>query len=233
MNTSRAIGAVFVAIFAMASIFSHAAYMNEGGSNEIRIVGKISPEGNASGLGRNVMLREAVRQVVPADYSVRFSPGVDQFLDKKVTWKGGRPWSAVLTDMILTVPEITVEIDATAKVVTLSGPENKRVELMSATGKAPVPVVEQGGGALRTWTISVSDRYIRVTLKRWAKEAGYELVWDVNQDIEVDVDSVIRNKTFDEAFLEVMNSLAISDFPVEAVIYENRVIRIVKLARKD
>lgn len=109
-------------------------------------------------------------------------------------------------------------------------PEQDLIVESRETLPAKVPVIDSG--APRNWAMSTTDRYVRVTLQRWAKEAGYQLVWDVNQDIEVAVDTSFPG-TFEEVLLTVLKSLSISDFPVEAVIYQNKVIRIVKLARKE
>ncbi len=52
----------------------------------------------ASGFGREVPLRFAVRQLLPKNWRVRYGQGVDP--DRPVSWEGGRPWDYVLRDAV-------------------------------------------------------------------------------------------------------------------------------------
>ena len=52
----------------------------------------------ASGFGREVPLRFAVRQLLPKNWRVRYGQGVDP--DRPVSWEGGRPWDFVLRDAV-------------------------------------------------------------------------------------------------------------------------------------
>jgi len=52
----------------------------------------------ASGFGHEVPLRFAVRQLLPKNWRVRYSQGVNP--DRLVSWEGGRPWEFVLRDAV-------------------------------------------------------------------------------------------------------------------------------------
>jgi hypothetical protein len=49
------------------------------------------------GFGRDIPLSFAVKQIVPSGYDVSYGPGVDEH--ERVSWKGGREWTAVLKSM--------------------------------------------------------------------------------------------------------------------------------------
>lgn len=53
------------------------------------------------GFGTKVPLVIALRQVLPTGYTFAHGDGVD--LSKSVNWQGGKPWRAVLTDMLASV----------------------------------------------------------------------------------------------------------------------------------
>ena len=56
------------------------------------------PEPALSGLGDQVPLTFAVRQIVPAHFQVAFADAVQR--DALVDWKGGEPWRATLADAL-------------------------------------------------------------------------------------------------------------------------------------
>lgn len=78
-----------------------------------------------------------------------------------------------------------------------------------------------------TWTISVGDKSVRGVLERWSKSAGYQLLWEVPVDLELNANATLTG-SFEDALNAVLTSLASSDYPVEAMIYENRAVRVVK-----
>lgn len=51
-----------------------------------------------AGFGNDIPLVLAMRQIVPPAYAFSFDRGVDQSM--RVNWQGGRPWHAVLEDML-------------------------------------------------------------------------------------------------------------------------------------
>lgn len=71
--------------------------------------------GIADGFGKGVPLRVALLQILPPPVTVRFGEGVDA--EQAVDWSGGKPWQAVVRDVVqplhlrATVSAGTVRID--------------------------------------------------------------------------------------------------------------------------
>jgi hypothetical protein len=79
----------------------------------------------------------------------------------------------------------------------------------------------------RAWHLSVSDHTVKTALARWAKEDGWQLVWDVPIDFGIDADATV-NGTFEQALQAVVDALKKSETPIQAVMYRgNKVLRIV------
>lgn len=80
---------------------------------------------------------------------------------------------------------------------------------------------------IRSWHLSLSDHTVKTVLTRWAKEDGWQLVWDVPIDFGVDADATVTG-TFEQALEAVVEALKKSDTPIQAVLYRgNKVLRIV------
>ena len=71
--------------------------------------------GLAEGFGKAVPLKVALLQILPPTLTAQFSQGVDA--EQTVDWSGGKPWQAVLRDVVqplhlrATVGASTVRID--------------------------------------------------------------------------------------------------------------------------
>jgi hypothetical protein len=79
----------------------------------------------------------------------------------------------------------------------------------------------------RIWEMRVSDGSVRTALQRWAREAGWQFIWDVPTDFTVDADATIHG-TFEEALREVAEALRNSQVPIQVVMYSgNRVLRVI------
>ena len=69
----------------------------------------------ADGFGKGVPLRVAMLQILPPTWTAQFGQGVDA--EQAVDWSGGKPWQAVLRDVVqplhlrATVSGSTVRID--------------------------------------------------------------------------------------------------------------------------
>jgi hypothetical protein len=77
------------------------------------------------------------------------------------------------------------------------------------------------------WQMRTSDGSVRNALARWASEAGWQFVWDVPTDYQVDATATIHG-TLEEALRQVANALAGSQVPIQVVLYKrNKVLRVV------
>lgn len=107
-------------------------------------------------------------------------------------------------------------------------------EAARASSVEAVPVSQTTAPAAtagRIWEIHAGDKSVRTVLERWSKEVGYQLLWELPVDLELNAVATL-NGSFEEALDAVLLALADSDYPVEAMIYENHAVRIVKRAQK-
>lgn len=88
---------------------------------------------------------------------------------------------------------------------------------------AEVPFVQQ-------WKITNADKNVRILLERWskeAKEARYQIIWEIPRDLELGAIATVSG-TFEDALESVLISLVDSEYPIEALMYDNNAVRIVK-----
>lgn len=82
----------------------------------------------------------------------------------------------------------------------------------------------------RIWSVELGDNTVRLCLKRWAKEAQWQLVWDADRDFVIDAE-VQWYGTFEQALTALLESLKNSEFPLQArVNTASRVLRIQRLS---
>ena len=177
------------------------------------------------GVGRHQPLVEALGQIIPKKYALQMVD-VDAWTKVPVSWTGKREWTDVFKEVIANVPQIVADIDVSAKTVTLRRKGGSAASPTTTTQAVTTPYVVES----RLWVVRASDKTIRRTLNRWAKDAGYSVVWGVLQDISIDTDATFSG-SFEDAVQSVLEAISASEFPVEAVVYDNKVIRIVKKAR--
>ncbi|WP_105132221.1 toxin co-regulated pilus biosynthesis Q family protein [Burkholderia sp. BE12] len=105
-----------------------------------------------------------------------------------------------------------------------SGPDSPAPSSAPAATPAFVPAAPPE----RTeWQMRLSDGSVRNALSRWASEAGWQFIWDVPTDFQVDATATIHG-TLAEALRQVTNALAGSQVPIQVVLYQrNRVMRVV------
>ncbi|PCE32388.1 toxin co-regulated pilus biosynthesis Q family protein [Burkholderia ubonensis] len=90
----------------------------------------------------------------------------------------------------------------------------------SAAAIAPVP-------AASSWDVRASDGTIRGVLSRWARTAGWQLVWDAPVDFSIDAQATLRG-SFEDALQALVASLGRTSTPIQAILYQgNHVLRVV------
>jgi hypothetical protein len=104
------------------------------------------------------------------------------------------------------------QITSVAPVVAVPGPA-------SGTLETPPP--------LTTWTTTPADKTLQNALARWSLTAGWQLVWELPQDISIEAAASI-NGSFEDAVTAIANSMQSSETPIIAMFFEgNRVLRII------
>ena len=103
-------------------------------------------------------------------------------------------------------------------------------------GEAPVAPPGQGlaqglapqAEPSQVWQIQLADRTLKGALTRWARHAGWQLVWEAPVDFSIDATASVEG-SFDDALRAVIGSLSHSDTPIQAILYHgNKVVRIVE-----
>ena len=76
------------------------------------------------------------------------------------------------------------------------------------------------------WTVLRADGTVHQALQRWSREAGWQLVWEVERDFPIDAEFTLRGNLLD-VLNQTMAALRDTDFPLQARIQaETRVVRI-------
>ncbi|KVM86792.1 toxin co-regulated pilus biosynthesis Q family protein [Burkholderia stagnalis] len=92
----------------------------------------------------------------------------------------------------------------------------------AAARPVPAPVAN-----LPTWDVRASDGTIRGVLSRWARTAGWQLVWDAPVDFSIDAQATLRG-SFEDALQALVASLGRTSTPIQAILYQgNHVLRVV------
>jgi hypothetical protein len=73
--------------------------------------------------------------------------------------------------------------------------------------------------------ITLADRDIAVSLRRWAHASGYEVVWDVAWSAPVSGAMRVEAPSFLDAVKQVVTGLRAQGYPVKAQAYSDRVVR--------
>jgi hypothetical protein len=79
--------------------------------------------------------------------------------------------------------------------------------------------------ASSSFDITPADRDIAVSLRRWARGSGYDLVWDVDWVAPVNGAMHIEAASFIEAVGQVVAGLRAQGYPVQAQASGDRVVR--------
>lgn len=117
----------------------------------------------------------------------------------------------VKSDPVLSVVPVAVKPAETAKVI------------VPAVMEKPAPA---------KWEIRLSDKTIFGAMKKWAKAAGWQLMWDTEgNDFPVVAEATYTGE-FDAAIGGVMASLQRSQYPMRACLYENRAVRVIHKSKR-
>ncbi len=73
--------------------------------------------------------------------------------------------------------------------------------------------------------ITLADHDIAVSLRRWARASGYDLVWDVGWIAPVDGAMRVEAPSFLDAVKQVVAGLRAQGYPVQAQAYSDHVVR--------
>lgn len=168
----------------------------------------------AKGMGRDLTLGEAINQFVPDGFQINASECAYR---GRVNWRGGKPWPDVLAQM-LAVSGCSAVVNWDDRTLTV-----KKIDQTKAVAVA------------RQWKVLRSDKYLSITVDRWAKDNGWQgVAWQVpgGRDFVVDFEATFSG-TFESALTELMRSTQKTDLPLQArTSPQNRVVRVVPFGRE-
>lgn len=204
---------------------------------ESRVTSRITQSGTPPaelqvlrGMGRDVTLEDALKQVLPAGWSA-FS---DQDLPGgPVDWDGNRSWPMVLHS-VLTQYDMRAHIDWATSELMLFVPAPK-VEVPTETVATIVPGASAPKVEIRpvSWTLT-TDKTLRENLRGWASTAGWNLVWsatvgDTVVDYPVDANVAFEGELVgvNGAMAKVIAAYGDADRPLEIEFFKgNKVIEV-------
>jgi hypothetical protein len=206
-----------------------------------RITQSGSPPGELEvlrGMGRDVTLGDALRQMLPAGWSA-YS---DQDLpDGTVDWDGNRTWPMALHS-VLARYDMRAHLDWESQELMLFVPSPKQFETAAAAGASaapaagtppppPVPAKQP------VWTLS-TEKTLRENLRSWASSVDWNLVWsatygdtvvDYPVDAKVDFAGDLLGTT--GAMAKVIAAYSDADRPLEIEFFKGNKVVEVRLHR--
>lgn len=91
-----------------------------------------------------------------------------------------------------------------------------------------LPIPASSGGQPNSWQLNASAGNLRLELARWCKQAGYQYIWEVPEELEFAMDRSYQG-SFEDAILELKGDLQASSYPLVPLLYsKNKVLRMVK-----
>ena len=92
----------------------------------------------------------------------------------------------------------------------------------------PQPVQAPVAPGQEQWQVQLTDQTMSILLRRWAAQAGWQLVWEADRDYPIDSNFSLQGD-FLTVLESVMRSVQRSDYPLQAVANtRTRVLRIVR-----
>lgn len=150
------------------------------------------------GMGRDVRLADALRQIAPtgwrgfgrADIADTFDP------NKRVSWKGGRPWVDVL-DILANEQDLAVEVDWQRKHLYVGKREFRPAVGAGGAGAAATPAAGRPPFGAKAGST------LRATFDEWAKREGWTMVWSA-QDLDY---RIVAPLSFDGSIVDAVAKL--------------------------
>ncbi|OWQ45409.1 hypothetical protein CDL60_19315 [Roseateles noduli] len=100
---------------------------------------------------------------------------------------------------------------------------------VAAAAASPLPGPASASPAedgTQAWRFTRADGTVHQALQRWTREAGWQLVWEVERDFPIDAEVTLRGEFLD-VLGQAMAALRDTDFPLQARVQaETRVVRI-------
>ncbi len=140
----------------------------------------------------------------------------------------------VLLDMLGSFHQFVWHYDGAVLYISSSKPGAPKMRLrpkpaevaQAATAAAPATATAATPKPVPSWTVKLEDGTLSKTFARWAREAGWQLLWEMPVDFRIDANTRVEGE-FEQAVTAVADSLAGAETPMQVVLYRgNHVIRV-------
>lgn len=98
----------------------------------------------------------------------------------------------------------------------------------SATA-SPGEKVVSAGRSQQEFVVRESDENFRKLIDRWAREAGWHALWDVDRDINITGEHTWTNMSFVDAVRATLHTTERGDLAVHGCYYANNWVQVVRL----
>jgi hypothetical protein len=150
---------------------------------------------------------------------IQIAPGVNG----RVNGKASLPPQEVL-DALAKEHHFSWKVNGKLLIINKAEPANEAEESHSTPQMITEP--SRISEPTTTWTTTPADKTLQNAIARWSLTAGWQLVWELPQDISIEAAASI-NGSFEDAVTAMANSLQSSETPIVAIFFEgNRVLRI-------
>lgn len=192
---------------------------------------------------KSITVEDLVDDIVPDEFQINYArPDLRKKLLRvsgKGTWQQLLTQAAAPANVLVQVDQpghrvqINERVAAAAPVAAsaaagspaAAGTIVKPITATAATSANAVTTVVSK--PVQTWSVTVADRSVRGLLERWAKVANYQVLWEIPVDLELNANATLTG-SFEDALSALLASLKNSEYPIEAIIYDNNVVRMVK-----
>ncbi|MDY7573519.1 toxin co-regulated pilus biosynthesis Q family protein [Actimicrobium sp. CCI2.3] len=122
--------------------------------------------------------------------------------------------------------QVTGNLLSINKLETATGATDSPGMAQTVTVQTPASNTLDPATPMATWTTTPADKTLQNALARWSLTAGWQLIWELPQDISIEAAASI-NGSFEDAVSAMANSMQSSETPIVAIFFEgNRVLRI-------
>lgn len=201
----------------------------------IRITSIGFPSGNLSeisGMGRDVLLSDALQQVLPRGWKAYAEGDVDS--NDRLNWRGGGSWPSVLNGIFESL-DLMAEINWNTKEITIwpsnayesQASRSEKIEKLSAIERLSDEAAKKDA-AENLWEL-IPGKSLSENLRSWSERAGWRMVWSARVDYPIDAPVQFTGKISgkDGALARVIGGYADAEFPLEVeFFYENKVVEV-------
>lgn len=137
-----------------------------------------------------------------------------------------RPASASTVDSRLATIRANLEALVRAGVLR---PDQAPAIALQHGGKPPAPIAPEP----IAFTLNASDKTLQTTLRRWAQQSNFQLVWDAPAALDAPIlgEALIPGATIQEALQRLLIGLKEKGYALDATVFSNRVIRLTAAPR--